>query len=381
MPNYFYGATSLTGGGAGALDAIPSADLQDEDGAVAITDDEGALLYHYDSSSSAAESSPNIIAPDDIGANSGRWVLQSNLIVDGNLIFHNTTHEDTDYGRESEIRFKGEQSGGEKSTLAIFQVAHDGTGDDQKGIVTLKVNDGNDNDAPIAVITIDSSGRIGIGTVSPTVKLAVEHDTRSTVRVKSGTRYVLVDCWAGDLNYQTSSGADYIFGTADLKHLRLYTNNTEKMRIQSNGNVGIGTITPGGLLDLSPGTTGGFHSDAVEATVNITAAHTCTIQANIPSGAKILGCQLRVDTALAAGETWNAQYVTGATQVICTAQAVAQNTKVNKFFDENAATAITSAETDITIQRSSNPGVDVFTAQGTIRAIVYYQGFTAMGNA
>lgn len=88
-----------------------------------------------------------------------------------------------------------------------------------------------------------------------------------------------------------------------------------------------------------------------------------------------------MDSALAAGETWNAQYVTGATQSICTTQAVAQNTKVNKFFDTNAATDITSAETDITIQRSSNPGVDVFTAQGTIRAIVYYQAFAGMADA
>jgi hypothetical protein len=129
------------------------------------------------------------------------------------------------------------------------------------------------------------------------------------------------------------------------------------------------------------GSTGGLMTYYSEATANITAAHTVTIQTNIPSGAKIIGCQLRVDAALADGETWNAQYVTGATQTIASAQAVAQNTKINTFFNVNTATDIASDEVDITIQRSSNPGVDTFTAQGTIRAIVYYQTFTAMGNA
>lgn len=77
MPNYFYGCTSLTGGGDGALDALTSADLQDGDGFVVITDGDGVLTYHYDASSFAAESSPGVIAPNDIGANPGRFILQN----------------------------------------------------------------------------------------------------------------------------------------------------------------------------------------------------------------------------------------------------------------------------------------------------------------
>ena len=136
-----------------------------------------------------------------------------------------------------------------------------------------------------------------------------------------------------------------------------------------------------GSLKRADGSTGGLTTQAAEAAANITAAHTITVQVNVPTGSRILGCQLRVDTALAGGETWNAQYVTGATQSIATNQAVAQNTKVNKFFDANADTDIASGEVDITIQKNSNPGVDVFTAQGNIRAIVYYQAFNAMANA
>lgn len=126
--------------------------------------------------------------------------------------------------------------------------------------------------------------------------------------------------------------------------------------------------------------TGGLNIRTVEATVSVTAAATITIACQAPSGCKLIGCQIRVDSALAAGETWDATYATGATQSIATNQAVAQNTKVSKFFDVNAATDIASAATDIAIQRNSNPGVDAFTAQGSFRGIIYYEDFTAMAS-
>ncbi len=54
-------------------------------------------------------------------------------------VLHNRTHEDTEGGRESLITFKGEQSGGEISTLAQIQASHDGTADDQKGDLILRL--------------------------------------------------------------------------------------------------------------------------------------------------------------------------------------------------------------------------------------------------
>ena len=100
---------------------------------------------------------------------------------------------------------------------------------------------------------------------------------------------------------------------------------------------------------------------------------------NVPSGAKLLGCQLRVDTALAGGETWDAEWNDGSSmQAICSAAAVAQNTKVNKFHNDNANTPITDAETDIVVTKN---GGGSFTAQGTIRAIAYYQEFITLDDA
>ncbi len=77
-----YAAHALTGGGAGALDAIDGTLLQDEDAAIVISDG-GPYFYVLDADSGAAESSPNVIAPD---ANAGdkRWI-KSDMPIDGGL--------------------------------------------------------------------------------------------------------------------------------------------------------------------------------------------------------------------------------------------------------------------------------------------------------
>lgn len=138
-----------------------------------------------------------------------------------------------------------------------------------------------------------------------------------------------------------------------------------------------------GLMDRvdndAEGTTGRLTTEVSEATVDITAAASITLNVNIPTGSRLIGVQMRVDTALASGETWDAEWHDGASlQAIVSAAAVAKNTKVNKFHDDNASTPLTDAETDIMITKNAG---GAFTAQGTIRAIAYYQAFTAMADA
>jgi len=81
---------------------------------------------------------------------------------DPSLTLANTTHEDSDGGRESTIAFQGEQSGGEISTLAQIEAAHDGTADDQKGDLIFKTNDGSDGTSPTTAMVIDSKQNVGI---------------------------------------------------------------------------------------------------------------------------------------------------------------------------------------------------------------------------
>jgi parallel beta-helix repeat protein len=124
-------------------------------------------------------------------------------------------------------------------------------------------------------------------------------------------------------------------------------------------------------------TTGGYQRLSVEATADIEADASTTITLGIPANAKLLGAQLRVDTALAALETWDAAFSGGSTTAIASAQAVAQNTKVTTMYNTNGATDITSNTTNIAITKN---GGGNFTAQGTIRAIVHYEVMAAMSD-
>ena len=72
----FWPATSLTGGGFGALDKIDGDNLQDEDVAIVTTPGVTGVVYHYTlkADSGAAESSPDVIAPDS-NPGTKRWIL------------------------------------------------------------------------------------------------------------------------------------------------------------------------------------------------------------------------------------------------------------------------------------------------------------------
>ena len=116
-----------------------------------------------------------------------------------------------------------------------------------------------------------------------------------------------------------------------------------------------------------------------EATGTATAAATFDIEVNIPAGAKILGCQQRVDVALSSGDggtTWSAAYIDGSTVATAAGAAFTKNTKVNSFLDEHAATAIASAETDIKVTINSGN----FVAGGKVTAIVYYQTLSTLAS-
>lgn len=123
------------------------------------------------------------------------------------------------------------------------------------------------------------------------------------------------------------------------------------------------------------GTTGGFSRRRAEATVTLAGA-TGSIAVNVPSGARILATQLRVDTLITSGDggtTWKADFVNTPTTAICTAQAFAKNTKFNAI---HPAYEVTTGVVTITI----TPDAGTFSA-GVIRAIVYYEDITAMADA
>lgn len=78
-------------------------------------------------------------------------------------VLQNTTHEDTDGGRESALSFKGEQSGGEATTLAKIECSHEGSSDDEKGQMRFLLNDGDDTNTPSKeALRFQSTGLIDV---------------------------------------------------------------------------------------------------------------------------------------------------------------------------------------------------------------------------
>lgn len=109
-------------------------------------------------------------------------------------------------------------------------------------------------------MTIDAAGRVGIATASPAAKLHVYDSPASVANsfilqnnssaASSGFRMTFmsntVDASAITSQVQaTTADSDLYFSTRGTSVL------TERMRILANGNVGVGTATPGYKLDVS----------------------------------------------------------------------------------------------------------------------------------
>jgi hypothetical protein len=162
------------------------------------------------------------------------------------LRLENSTHEDTDGGRESHLEFKGEQSGGELSTLARITGQHDGAVDDEKGALVFKVNDGNDSDTPTERFKIESDGTLNVaGTTDYETLVTADDDIPNkkyvddsipggglTVISSNTTYYIATD--GNDTTGDGSSGTPWLTIAKTVDYLKdKWVNNDVTVTIQA----------------------------------------------------------------------------------------------------------------------------------------------------
>ena len=112
-------------------------------------------------------------------------------------------------------------------------------------------------------VRVDSSGNVGVGTSSPSAPLTVKTNSSYLTQDIIGDA---TNGWASirfrnAANSATSvffnyDNAAYKFGTVGAEPIVFNTNNTERARIDSSGNLGVGTSSPSYKLDLNKGSNG-----------------------------------------------------------------------------------------------------------------------------
>lgn len=175
----------------------------------------------------------------------------------------NTTAEDTDGGRESQINFKGTQSGDEVTTLARIQASHVDTSDDEKGRLQFYTNTTSDGDSPTLAMTINELQYAGLGTSTPVRKLTIVEDGQDGIYIID-TDSINVTTLGLGLN--TSSGYSYIQsgsdGSGTTYPLTLWVASTKVVNIDTSYNTQIGDGGTTNYTEIEADGTVEFHGAA-----------------------------------------------------------------------------------------------------------------------
>ncbi len=149
---------------------------------------------------------------------------------------------------------------------------------DNSGALALQTNNGT------TAVTIDTSQNVGIGTASPAAKLTVASEGRGRFYRSDNTRYG--DIYTDNNAFKIESSTDpIILNAATGQGIRFQDAGTERMRIDSSGNLLVGTTSANGKL-----------------TINQTDTGARTITASSPSS--YAATAFRSDSAATAGTGW-----------------------------------------------------------------------------
>ena len=159
MANKIFGSITISGGSNGALDTIKEASLTDGDIAIVADSNEEALFYRYESSSTAAEDSPQAIRPDDYGS-AGVWILTDisaedlkiygDAVIDGTLTMTGLLTATAGIDIDGYLRFDG------AGVEIVAVLDEDAMGSDSAVSIATQQSIKAYVDAQVAGVTMDS---------------------------------------------------------------------------------------------------------------------------------------------------------------------------------------------------------------------------------
>ena len=190
------------------------------------------ISLYYSTTAAAVPTAGNLVA-GELAINTADGKL---FYKDSSGVVQTIASKDTNSGTFTNLTVSGVASfaDGTVSLPSITNIGDTNTGIFFPAADTIAFTEGG-----VESMRIDSSGNVGIGTVSPAVKLHVQATQASMNLRSTGTGSPYIDFYTS-----STSLVGNIYGINGGGLALGYTNGSEGMRIDSAGNVGIGNAIP-----------------------------------------------------------------------------------------------------------------------------------------
>jgi hypothetical protein len=247
------------------------------------------------------------------------------------------------------------------STSAALRVTQLGTGD------ALVVEDSANPDT--SPFVVDASGNVGIGTSSPTVAIDVSRTGTNPSILLTRTDASI----AGSTKLEEGNGGTFFYQSG-AKSIIFGTSNTERLRLDSSGNLGLG-VTPSGwssitALELANGTALGSYSGG--AIPNLYLGTNCFYDGSWKY--KVSGSYRATRYLQSSGgeHQWYNSAAGTAGNAISFTQAMSLDASGNLLV---GGTSLIAGSEKVAVKFSSNTGPGLILSDSTIQAGTTFAGF------